>query len=136
MIGKTYGRTLLACILIVFSSNLFINTVLAAVVKNIEFQTFTFNKFIIDFNSDSLSPTVDSFYVIAGSFLNPANARRQIAIMKKLGFIDCQKHIFPDSEFHSVVVAVFPMEKEALELEQLIRLRNQAAFVKKISYPY
>ncbi len=49
----------------------------------------------------------DKYYVVAGSFLIPKNAEKQLQNLQKIGFAKCYIYNFPGSEFYSVVVDTF-----------------------------
>lgn len=70
---------------------------------------------------DSTNASI-KYYIIAGSYLIPKNADSQVSKLKKLGFENCHKYNFPESEYYSVVVDTFnanhPNNSQVMKLKK------------------
>ncbi|HMS29188.1 MAG TPA: OmpA family protein [Saprospiraceae bacterium] len=72
------------------------------------------------------------YFVIAGSFLVPSHADKQIKKLLKLGYGNSIRMIIADSEFHSVVVDQFEVEIKAKKVLSSLKSKGIDAFIKKV----
>lgn len=72
------------------------------------------------------------YFVIAGSFLVPSHADKQIKKLQKLGYGNSIRMIIADSEFHSVVVDQFEEEIKAKKVLSSLKSKGIDAFIKKV----
>ncbi|HRI00927.1 MAG TPA: OmpA family protein [Saprospiraceae bacterium] len=86
-------------------------------------------------HSDLSSQRIDTgihYFVIAGSFLIPSHAEKQINKLIKMGYKNAVRMIIGESEYHSVVVEDFENENQAKKLVQKLKSKKIDAFVKKV----
>ncbi len=74
----------------------------------------------------------DRYYVVAGSFQEPARAQVQMENVRAAGYNDVQIVQFPSSPFHSVCVGKFVSRKEAEALKRKLEGDSIAAFVRYV----
>jgi cell division protein FtsN len=82
------------------------------------------------------SPTTKStkaktYYVIAGSFIVPSHADKQVVKLKKLGFKSSNRKVFGDSEYYSVVAGKFSTRSEADKTIKALKAKGMNSFVKE-----
>lgn len=73
-----------------------------------------------------------TFKVVVGSFLIPSNADKLVKKFKKMGYPHTMKEIFPDSEYHSVVIESFDSESKAIEMMEMLKQKKVNCFIKYI----
>jgi hypothetical protein len=82
---------------------------------------------VLDLDTTILPPKM---YLVAGSFLIPSNADKQLQKLQKLGFNKSYIFNFRDSEFYSVIVDTIKVPADTLALKQQLSEFKVEHFIK------
>lgn len=82
-------------------------------------------------SSPAKSTKAKTYYVIAGSFIVPSHADKQVVKLKKLGYKSSNRKVFGDSEYYSVVAGKFSTRSEADKTIKALKAKGMNSFVKE-----
>ncbi|MEZ4940098.1 MAG: OmpA family protein [Saprospiraceae bacterium] len=78
------------------------------------------------------SGDMDTYYVIAGSFLEEERANNHVATIQSAGHSEVKIVRFPNSPYHSVCVETFSSRKDAYALKRKLEQENIDSFVRAV----
>lgn len=100
-------------------------------IHSIKYSRESFDFMVSDTaKTNESTATNNMYYIIAGSYLIPKNAEKQVLKLKKLGFNKCYKYNFRESEYYSVVVDTFKLPSECNALIARLQINKIDYFIK------
>lgn len=95
-------------------------------------STKTVNKSSNKSSAATASQSKGNYFVISGSFLVPANADKQVAKLKKLGFFNASKKVFTNSSSYSAIAGQYESEAAARASLNKLKAKGEEGFIKKM----
>jgi len=81
-------------------------------------------------SSSATTSKSGKYYVVAGSFIVPSHAEKQVSKLKSLGYSTAAKKVFGNEEYYRAVAGQYDSREAADKTVKNLKAKGQAAFVK------
>ncbi|MBK6355132.1 MAG: SPOR domain-containing protein [Saprospiraceae bacterium] len=90
----------------------------------------TKSKEVVKSNAAATTSKSGKYYVVAGSFIVPSHAEKQVSKLKSLGYATAAKRVFGNEEYYRAVAGQYDSREAAEKTVKNLKVKGQAAFIK------